>query len=132
MYLFKDVVSSGFAQIILDMKCNEVRYLYGIISLMSRSQWPRGLRHELSSLARTLGSWVRIPLKARMSVLCVCVWGGGARSNKGCRAIIIISLMLHANLYFSLCYTCVASPHLTDTGIRQPDSSNVEAKIWQM
>jgi hypothetical protein len=33
-----------------------------------RSQWPRGLSHELSSLARTLGSWVRIPLKAWMSV----------------------------------------------------------------
>jgi hypothetical protein len=33
-----------------------------------RSQWPRGLRHELSSLARTLGSWVRIPLEAWMSV----------------------------------------------------------------
>jgi hypothetical protein len=33
----------------------------------SRSQWPRGLRHELSSLARILGSWVRIPLKAWMS-----------------------------------------------------------------
>jgi hypothetical protein len=32
------------------------------------SQWPRGLRHELSSLARTLGSWVRIPLKAWMSM----------------------------------------------------------------
>jgi hypothetical protein len=30
--------------------------------------WPRRLRHELSSPARTLGSWVRIPLKARMSV----------------------------------------------------------------
>jgi hypothetical protein len=29
-----------------------------------RSQWSRGLRHELSSPARTLGSWVRIPLKA--------------------------------------------------------------------
>jgi hypothetical protein len=27
-----------------------------------------GLRHELSSLARTLGSWVRIPLKACMSL----------------------------------------------------------------
>jgi hypothetical protein len=26
------------------------------------------LRHELSSLARALGSWVRIPLKAWMSV----------------------------------------------------------------
>jgi hypothetical protein len=41
-----------------------------------RSQWQRGLRHELSSLARTLGSWVRIPLKAWMSVcaftLCLC------------------------------------------------------------
>jgi hypothetical protein len=33
-----------------------------------RSQWPRALRHELYSLARTLRSWVRIPLKARMSV----------------------------------------------------------------
>jgi hypothetical protein len=30
---------------------------------LSRSQWPRGLRHELSSPARTLGSWVRIPLQ---------------------------------------------------------------------
>jgi hypothetical protein len=34
----------------------------------SRSQWPRGLRHELSSNARTLGSWVRIAPKAWMSV----------------------------------------------------------------
>jgi hypothetical protein len=30
----------------------------------SRSQWPRGLRHEMSSPAWTLGSWVRIPLEA--------------------------------------------------------------------
>jgi hypothetical protein len=29
-----------------------------------RSQWQRGLRHELSLLARTRGSWVRIPLNA--------------------------------------------------------------------
>jgi hypothetical protein len=34
----------------------------------SRSQWPRGLRRELSSPARTLGSCVRIPLKKCMSV----------------------------------------------------------------
>jgi hypothetical protein len=33
-----------------------------------RSQWPRGLRHELSSLAQTLGSRVRISLEAWMSV----------------------------------------------------------------
>jgi hypothetical protein len=33
-----------------------------------RLQWPRGLRHELSSPDRTLGSWVRIPLKAWMFV----------------------------------------------------------------
>jgi hypothetical protein len=31
-------------------------------------QWPRCLRHEMSSPAPTLGSWVRIPLKAWMSV----------------------------------------------------------------
>jgi hypothetical protein len=29
---------------------------------------PRGLRHEMSSPAQTLGSWVRIPLEALMSV----------------------------------------------------------------
>jgi hypothetical protein len=33
-------------------------------------QWPRGLRHELSSPAQTLGSWVRIPLETWMS-LCI-------------------------------------------------------------
>jgi hypothetical protein len=34
------------------------------IRAASRSQLPRGLSHELSSLVRTLGSWVRIQLKA--------------------------------------------------------------------
>jgi hypothetical protein len=33
---------------------------------LCRSQWPRGLRHEMSSPAWTLGSWVRIPLEAWM------------------------------------------------------------------
>jgi hypothetical protein len=37
--------------------------------LYGQSQWPCGLRHELSSLAWTLGLWVRIPLKVWMSVL---------------------------------------------------------------
>jgi hypothetical protein len=40
------------------------------VETTSRSRWPRGLRHELSSLGRTLGSWFRIPLKALMSILC--------------------------------------------------------------
>jgi hypothetical protein len=35
---------------------------------IGRARWPRGLRYELSSPARTLGSWVRIPLEAWMSV----------------------------------------------------------------
>jgi hypothetical protein len=63
----------------LTLKCNyffyfevEICLLYSL--LLSRSQWPRGLRHELSSLARTLGSCVRIPLKAWMYVFCVCVF----------------------------------------------------------
>jgi hypothetical protein len=38
------------------------------------SHWPRGLRHELSSLARTLGSWVGIQLKAWMSVFILCLY----------------------------------------------------------
>jgi hypothetical protein len=42
------------------------------IYLDSRSQWPRCLRHELPSLALTLGSWVRIPLKAWMFCVCMC------------------------------------------------------------
>jgi hypothetical protein len=47
-------------------------------AVISRSQWPRRLRHELSLLALAMRSWVRIPLKARMSLLraiffCICV-----------------------------------------------------------
>jgi hypothetical protein len=36
--------------------------------LISRSQWPSGLSNELSSSARTLGSWVPIPHEAWMTV----------------------------------------------------------------
>jgi hypothetical protein len=32
------------------------------------SEWPCGLRREMSSLAQTLGSWIRIPLKARIYI----------------------------------------------------------------
>jgi hypothetical protein len=41
-----------------------------------RSQWPRGLMQELPSLARTLESWDRIPLKVMdvcVRLFCVCV-----------------------------------------------------------
>jgi hypothetical protein len=34
------------------------------LRIISRSQWPRDVWHELSSPARTLGSWVQIPPKA--------------------------------------------------------------------
>jgi hypothetical protein len=36
--------------------------------ISGRSQWPRDLRHEQSSPARTLGWWVRISVKAWMRV----------------------------------------------------------------
>jgi hypothetical protein len=62
---------------------------------IGRLQLPCGLRHELSSLAQTLVSRVRIPLKAWMSV---CVYSAFvlfcekklkkmAKVHKGCRAI---------------------------------------------
>jgi hypothetical protein len=43
-------------------------YLKGTLDWLLRSQWPRCLRHEASYLARTLGLWVQIPIKLRMSV----------------------------------------------------------------
>jgi hypothetical protein len=43
-------------------------YNSGHIVWERRPQWPRGVMHESSSLARTPGSWVRIPLEAWMSV----------------------------------------------------------------
>jgi hypothetical protein len=56
---------------LLSFCCNLVEFTFtGLLGSDGRSQWPRGLAHELSSLARTLRSWVRIPLKAWMS-LCV-------------------------------------------------------------
>jgi hypothetical protein len=44
-----------------------------------QSQWSCGLRHELSLLTQTLESWVQIPFKGWMSVLCafiLCVGRG--------------------------------------------------------
>jgi hypothetical protein len=53
-----------------------------LMHLLCRSQWPRSLRHVLSSTARTLGSWVRLPLEAWMSaffcVVLLCVGRGVA------------------------------------------------------
>jgi hypothetical protein len=43
-------------------------FYLGVASPKGRSQWRRGLRHELSSPAGTLVSWVRIQLDAWMSV----------------------------------------------------------------
>jgi hypothetical protein len=45
--------------------------IWEVVIVWGRSQWPCGLRHELSSLAQMLGLWVRIPFKAWISV-CVC------------------------------------------------------------
>jgi len=43
---------------------------------IERSQWPRSLRHVLSSTARTLESWFRIPLGAWICVRMSCVGRG--------------------------------------------------------
>jgi hypothetical protein len=51
-----------------------IKCIYYPLCGIYRSQWPRCLRQGPSSLARTLESWVQIPLKAWMfeCVLCVC------------------------------------------------------------
>jgi hypothetical protein len=38
------------------------------VGINAPTQWPRGLRHELSSFAWILGSWVRIPQESWMYV----------------------------------------------------------------
>jgi hypothetical protein len=43
-------------------------FIYTSIIGHGWSQWPSGLKHEMSSPAWTLGSWVRIPLEAWMFV----------------------------------------------------------------
>jgi hypothetical protein len=50
--------------------------VYPLLFNDSRSQWPRDIRHEMFSSARTLGTWVRIPLKGMgicLLLFCVCV-----------------------------------------------------------
>jgi hypothetical protein len=61
----------NFIAVIISVKtANSEAPHYLILSIVccGRSQWPRGLRHELSLLARELGSWVRTSLRAWMSV----------------------------------------------------------------
>jgi hypothetical protein len=55
-------------EINLWFKANEHYGFYVYRCTACRSQWPRGLRHEMSSSAWTLGSLVRIPLEAWMFV----------------------------------------------------------------
>jgi hypothetical protein len=53
---------------ILRASLNEPDKINMPMSPKRRSKWPRDLRHELYSPAQTLGSWVRIPFEAWMSV----------------------------------------------------------------
>jgi hypothetical protein len=62
--------SSSYTKILLENASYQKQNKILLNHISSRSQWPTGLRYEMSSPARTLGSWVRIPLKASMSVLC--------------------------------------------------------------
>jgi hypothetical protein len=55
-------IGSGIQKLTVGKKDRLIN-LIKLNCLKCRSQWPRGLRHELSSLARMPGSWVRIPLK---------------------------------------------------------------------
>ena len=55
----------GFNLFLISVKGN----FWFVLAIQSRSQWPRGLR-RMSTAARLLGSWVRIPPGAWMSVCC--------------------------------------------------------------
>jgi hypothetical protein len=61
-------VGSWFVKVVL-VPCINTVYRW-----ISWSQWLCDLRHEPSSPARTLGSWVRIPLEAWISLCIYCVF----------------------------------------------------------
>jgi hypothetical protein len=66
----------GTSKLFQASNCELIMYLSVIKNFRRRPQWPRGLRHELSSTAQTLGSCVRIPLGACMSVCIYAVCAG--------------------------------------------------------
>jgi hypothetical protein len=90
----------SYIQLFTSAPCSQISSAYNLTLMWeSRSQWPRCLRYEQLSLFQTLVSWVRIPLKARMSVciysvfvLC-CVYVAASRrvdspSKESCRLCI--------------------------------------------
>jgi hypothetical protein len=77
LVLRADMDGRGVEKKLLRKSNNKARYWESIIDsggkkIISSYFWPRGLRHELSSPAPTLRSWVRIPLRhGRLCVFCV-------------------------------------------------------------
>jgi hypothetical protein len=65
MPLRTERVSAYIWQILILRGTNK---MYIARHILCQPQWPSGLSHEESSLSQTLGSWVRIPLKAWISV----------------------------------------------------------------
>jgi hypothetical protein len=72
------------AQFLWDMQLDAPQ-LWGVYSVEGRSQCPRGLRHEMSSPAWKLASWVRIPLNTWMSV---CVYSVFVSRQRPCDRLI--------------------------------------------
>jgi hypothetical protein len=83
--------------------CHQVYVTILFFVSEGRSQWPRGLRHELSSPAGTMGSWVRIPLKTWMSVrvysVCavLCVGRGLARGWSPVQGVVPAVYKIHSS-----------------------------------
>jgi hypothetical protein len=104
---------------------------------MCWSQWPRGLRHELSLLAQTLVSWVRIPLKAWMSV-CVysvfvisCVGSGLAMASSPIQGVLPTFLGLR-NWCETKCFTDALCSKVgaRGGGGRQTERDRVSKCAW--
>jgi hypothetical protein len=100
-----------------------------VIHRECQSQWLCCLRHKLSSLALTLGLWVRIPLKhgclyyVRSFHICVVLYGSRGlvmgwsrnwKSSQGpikcCRAIIIIIIIIIIHTKYCVCFPVIWVP----------------------
>jgi hypothetical protein len=91
------IPESERAKTVHALDCVATLIISKLTNIKCRSQWPRGLRHELSSLARTVGSRIRIPLKTWMFVfvfiLFVLGWGHTCAQNASVARHVVTSVV---------------------------------------
>jgi hypothetical protein len=90
---------------IIDLR--HVSLLFRGFSPVSRSKWSHVPKHILSSVARTLGSWLRIYTRARVFFLCLfCSLYVGTSLEAGLAPKISVKYICKFNVFLKLIRRC--------------------------